>query len=588
MRKLLLTLLALVALLPASAASFTITFDSGTLDGSLVAKTKPENFISEGLDYIKVVNNASNVYFKKSEGIRFSTSSKNGVLDFTLNQAVKINSVVLNVKKWSASEVSTLKINGKTVEGMTGSAQDIEVVLDGTSTDNIKLEATKRSILKSLTINYGDGGEEPEPGVPTQPGDVVVKYNGLALEQGVVYEVAKSWTLDVASEGADEIRVTRDGTTWTTVENGSYVVEEDGIYGFTGVTKLEDGSELLSENVVSFTFEIDDLEWMTAVESEDGETAWSYDFTDLTSFETSTTLTVGPNNGNYCTLSDVVMTSGCVDLTVSDGTNPGRIHRYDGKTELRFYRNGGALNFSTKSGEAIKSIAVVMTDANEGSLYYNDVVVAYDSSSKTYTWVAPASEKCTSVSIAAGTGKDDKNVYIKGITVTVGGGVTYMVAAPVWMLNGEVLDCGGDVANAKEVKENDVIRIESHKRTHLHYSHNGDVVAANVKALMSAEDAEINWTPVTGDEKHVYEYVVPANLDHDVVMYAKAVKGDYEPVVTRLLLDANGTVTSIDGVGADAIEAAPEYFNLQGVRVANPSNGLFIKRTGNKVEKVMM
>ena len=36
-----------------------------------------------------------------------------------------------------------------------------------------------------------------------------------------------------------------------------------------------------------------------------------------------------------------------------------------------------------------------------------------------------------------------------------------------------------------------------------------------------------------------------------------------------------------------ANEDAPvEYFNLQGVRVANPANGLYIKRQGNKVEKV--
>ena len=36
-------------------------------------------------------------------------------------------------------------------------------------------------------------------------------------------------------------------------------------------------------------------------------------------------------------------------------------------------------------------------------------------------------------------------------------------------------------------------------------------------------------------------------------------------------------------------ENAPvEYYNLQGVRVANPENGLYIKRQGNKVEKVIL
>ena len=36
-------------------------------------------------------------------------------------------------------------------------------------------------------------------------------------------------------------------------------------------------------------------------------------------------------------------------------------------------------------------------------------------------------------------------------------------------------------------------------------------------------------------------------------------------------------------------ENAPvEYFNLQGVRVENPENGLFIRRQGGKVSKVII
>ena len=41
--------------------------------------------------------------------------------------------------------------------------------------------------------------------------------------------------------------------------------------------------------------------------------------------------------------------------------------------------------------------------------------------------------------------------------------------------------------------------------------------------------------------------------------------------------------------GVIAEENAPvEYFNLQGVRVDNPSNGIFIKRQGSKVSKVVV
>ena len=61
-----------------------------------------------------------------------------------------------------------------------------------------------------------------------------------------------------------------------------------------------------------------------------------------------------------------------------------------------------------------------------------------------------------------------------------------------------------------------------------------------------------------------------------------------------LLLDINNLTlkvstddpTAIDEVAAD--NAAVEYYNLQGVKVANPENGIFIKKQGNKVAKVVL
>ncbi len=48
-----------------------------------------------------------------------------------------------------------------------------------------------------------------------------------------------------------------------------------------------------------------------------------------------------------------------------------------------------------------------------------------------------------------------------------------------------------------------------------------------------------------------------------------------------------GDTSAITDIAAD--ENAPvEYFNLQGMRVENPANGLFIKRQGSKVSKVII
>ena len=47
------------------------------------------------------------------------------------------------------------------------------------------------------------------------------------------------------------------------------------------------------------------------------------------------------------------------------------------------------------------------------------------------------------------------------------------------------------------------------------------------------------------------------------------------------------TLTAIESVAVDA-NAPVEYYNLQGVKVANPENGLFIKKQGNKATKVIL
>ena len=57
----------------------------------------------------------------------------------------------------------------------------------------------------------------------------------------------------------------------------------------------------------------------------------------------------------------------------------------------------------------------------------------------------------------------------------------------------------------------------------------------------------------------------------------------------NFLIDGEGTLTGIEGIGAEAGADAPaEYFDLQGRRVANPVSGLYIRRTGSKVEKVFV
>ena len=49
----------------------------------------------------------------------------------------------------------------------------------------------------------------------------------------------------------------------------------------------------------------------------------------------------------------------------------------------------------------------------------------------------------------------------------------------------------------------------------------------------------------------------------------------------------SNTTTIVNNIAVEA-ESPVEYFNLQGVRVANPENGLYIRRQGNKATKVLV
>jgi hypothetical protein len=49
-------------------------------------------------------------------------------------------------------------------------------------------------------------------------------------------------------------------------------------------------------------------------------------------------------------------------------------------------------------------------------------------------------------------------------------------------------------------------------------------------------------------------------------------------------VDPYGEV-GVEGIEADTFEGEATYYNLQGVKVANPENGLYIVKRGNKVSK---
>ena len=79
------------------------------------------------------------------------------------------------------------------------------------------------------------------------------------------------------------------------------------------------------------------------------------------------------------------------------------------------------------------------------------------------------------------------------------------------------------------------------------------------------------WTP-NGDTN---EFLLENNAESGIVAFT------YVKVVYST------TQTGIDSINPD-LDAPVEYFNLNGVRVSEPADGIFIRRQGSKVSKVVV
>lgn len=133
----------------------------------------------------------------------------------------------------------------------------------------------------------------------------------------------------------------------------------------------------------------------------------------------------------------------------------------------------------------------------------------------------------------------------------------------------------------------------------------GDLCAANAKDGMVTEVADaskngktniilkegdkmIGVALPTGESRDKLNIVDnPTNAGKTVVILGSLEAYFSAPGVKNAQYVSGLGETGIDNITADS-NATTEYYNLQGVRVANPENGLYIRRQGNTVTKVFV
>ena len=117
--------------------------------------------------------------------------------------------------------------------------------------------------------------------------------------------------------------------------------------------------------------------------------------------------------------------------------------------------------------------------------------------------------------------------------------------------------------------------------------------AAPTEILIEADDAEGNgisysYPNCAVGEKEVSLSIDGTTLEKDCAkVWVKANPKSETPVKFESVTLVKAGTVGIDNVAVDA-NAPVEYYNLQGVKVANPSNGVYVVRQGNKVSKVLV
>lgn len=143
-----------------------------------------------------------------------------------------------------------------------------------------------------------------------------------------------------------------------------------------------------------------------------------------------------------------------------------------------------------------------------------------------------------------------------------------------------VLTVNGAEVVSTQLKEGDVVSVTAPEGYTVWYKITDAEPAAALLAagqLAGYTDSGENAMTYTVEKGKVVSFIC-ANADQSKVS-----------VPYTFTIAADGTVTGIEAVETEEAENAPvEWYTMQGVRVAEPADGLFIRKQGNKVTKVIV
>ena len=312
----------------------------------------------------------------------------------------------------------------------------------------------------------------------------------------------------------------------------------------------------------------------------------------MTVSATNATLGERTATGNAYTY-PVTVAAGTQDITITFSNSTSSNIRLD---DIKLFQGESLLPAGLSWGTASREVTIGAVDNNFPTLTNpNNLSVSYSSDNEEVATIdAEGTITLVSAGVANITAKFDGNdKYAAGevtykLTVKAGSTVditnTYETAYTVAKAY-ELIEAGEGLDKAVYVKGY-ITKIQeiSTEFGNATYSINDNTTYDAATALVIyrgfyGNDGGTNIKFTTGNEIAV---------DDVVVVYGKLknYNGSKQMSSGNYIVTLNGGTTGVEGIEID--ENAPvEYFNLQGVRVENPANGLYIMRQGDKVVKVI-
>lgn len=544
----------------AKETSWTITFVKGENNNSQIAPSTNNinDFVSSGAGNIKSVAGQNKSYINRKGGLAVSSTKAAGYVTFDIadnSQVIPTRIEVVASATANGTKVS-INVNDLGAQKLTSTTGEdtYKFAPKNEKLTTLKLAGSGMSksnqggvMVSSVTVYYDDG---------TGGGDTVQvpKFTITSDDAAVAGWYPNNATVAITAETGATIYYTTDGVTEPTDKSKSTKYESP--LTFTKTTTVKAIAYLNGKNS-----DVSETTVKIGVPPASHETTYTFDFSKK-DFGANTVYGMAVHSGSsdntYEKNTSIIERKG-VKLTITPPSsgNAHRIWEKNNVTDLRMYKS--SITISVPDGGSLKSVEFVRSTT--GLDEWTNPSVSTGGISD-LVWKASNGASVINVIF-----EFSSKSFIKGITVTY--------------------DLGKPAPPCIVTETETAIHVSCDENCTLEYKKVVYTPKANGPARAnSIVDDAADWTPLDGNTVEI-EKINKDNCGKQFTFRAKHASGAVSDE-TAFAVNADGTTTGVESVEAEEADAPVEYFNLQGVRVMNPDKGLFIRRQGNRVEKVMM